>query len=240
MGPAPTPEEPPAAPPAAPEAPKPAAKPTADDDPTLVVIEPGGTGLEAGSLGDAGRAERRRRSEAGAPVAVINDKTLPKYTSGRVTTGAAPAPKSASASEAERAAAEEAYWRGRMRDLRTAWRRAAEAVPVLEREAEQLRVRFYAEDDPYVRDGRIKPAWDLTLENLRRTREEAARLEGEVAVALEEGRFRGALPGWLREAEDLEPAAPPPARRLVGEPRVLEGAQSIEPPVVGEDPPAGR
>ncbi|MFW6206659.1 MAG: hypothetical protein ACOC5J_01865, partial [Gemmatimonadota bacterium] len=64
----------------------------------------------------------------------------------------------------------------------------------------------YAQDDPYVRDGRIKPAWDRVLDRIGETRSRNGTLREELQQAVQEGRRAGALPGWLREGIELEPA----------------------------------
>jgi hypothetical protein len=118
---------------------------------------------------------------------------------------------------------DEVDWRGRVRDIRTRWADAASEVERLERQADQLRWDFYAEDDPYYRDERIKPEWDRVLDDLRRARQDVRAYREELAEAVEEGRGVGALPGWLREGVELEPEEPEsPVRRDPGEHDVEE------------------
>lgn len=206
---------------------------------TEIVILPGGK--EPGpSLMEAAAAERTRRATADPSVAEVTDKNLHQYRDGVVTT-AAPRPEAArpGAPSAEAAAAgaseggpagadPEAYWRARMRALRLGWHELGLEIERLEREAGELRRRFYAEDDPYVRDGRIKPAWDRTLDRLSEARREADLRRAEIAAATEEGRRAGALPGWLREGSELEPVPPRPA---------TDGAEPEEPTIADEPPP---
>ena len=75
----------------------------------------------------------------------------------------------------------------------------------LEKEAEGLRTRFYAEDDPVRRDREVKPAWDRALDLLDEARRTVARAQERLAELQDEGRRAGAMPGWLREGMELEP-----------------------------------
>lgn len=223
----------------------PGAEPAASR-PGVVVVDPGAAVEENRSKGlvDAARAERERRTHAGRPVAVINDKTLPHLPKGQLTYVN---PKTAKAkAEGESAATpamsggvslhDEAYWRGRALEIRTRWHAAQEEIEALQQRAADLRRRFYAEDDPYRRDGQIKPEWDRTLDRLAQQREEAVAAQRELAEFLEQGRREGALPGWLREGAELEPPVvhePKPGEAI--EPP--EAGQAIEPPELGESPP---
>lgn len=210
--------------------PTPARPPSSAAPPDEIVILPGGREAAPG-LVEAAAAERARKSAAAPSIAEVTDANLDTYGEGVVITRADPTTSDDAGRDglavADPAADPETYWRGRMSALRLAWRDVAEEIERLEREAGDLRRRFYAEDDPYVRDGRIKPMWDRTLDRLAEARAEAERLQTEVAAAAEEGRRAGALPGWLREGAALEPL-PPRA-----EP---ERAEPAEPTVVDEPP----
>src|ERR1700719_3030361 len=76
-----------------------------------------------------------------------------------------PAPPAGPAPPAVTAALvrDEKYWRGRALEIRQRWRKASDRIKELEEDIGLLRRRFYAQDDPYVRDGQIKPAWDHAL-----------------------------------------------------------------------------
>src|SRR4029078_9636142 len=105
----------------------------------------------------------------------------------------------------------------------------------LEARAASLRTRFYAQDDPYVRDGEIKPAWDPARESLDEAKERARSLEDQLGAVLEEGRQAGALPGWLRDGIELEPSERPydkPAHEVARE----RGNRGREPEGLGEPP----
>lgn len=216
----------PAAQPTPPETETEPAVPAPLPDPTVIVIEPGGVDSGDVDLVAASTAERERR--AGAPPASrsITNQNLVKAKPGERPPGKPVKP--AEPAGAEPAATVpggtgEAFWRNRSRELRQRWRDVVDEVADLESDADLLRRRFYAEADPYVRDGRIKPDWDRVLDRIRTLREEAARRRDAVSAHLEEGRRAGALPGWLREGIDLEPAA--------------EGARPEEGPHEAVEPP---
>jgi hypothetical protein len=202
-----------------------------------VVVDPGEE-EEGGpvSLVEAARAEKERRARAGQPIAVITDKTLPHYASkGQITVAdgnqrqepAAPAQPPGG----EPAVRDEHYWRSRALEIRLRWRQAADEVGELEQRSAELRQQFYREDDPFLRDNRIKPDWDRVLDRLRQARLEVDAARKELAAFLEEGRRAEALPGWLREGESEEPKDEPVEQ-------TPQPAQSIEPPVLAE--PAGE
>jgi hypothetical protein len=213
-----------------------AAAPVEDDVPSrddaVIVVDPGTDEGQPVSLVEAARAERERRARAGRPVAVITDKTLPGYAAkGQLTIAAPKAPKApAEAAEAATAVADEEHWRSRGLEIRRRWRQAADAVQELEQRAAEWRRRFYAEDDPYVRDGKVKPEWDRTLDRLQQVRAEVETAKQELTAYLEEGRRAGALPGWLREGIDLEPREEEPQP---------SPPEPIEPPILDEDGPDG-
>jgi hypothetical protein len=172
------------------------------------VVDPGG---ESGpTLVEAARAERERRARSGPPVAVITDQNV-AHSKGKITVAD---PKKPVATEADAAALriikDEQYWRSRALDIRTRLRQATDRVEDLELSAAGWRRRFYAEEDPYFRDGKIKPEWDRVLAKLEETRNEIETTRKELDDFLEEGRRAGALPGWLREGGELEPAEEKP------------------------------
>lgn len=210
--------------------------PKRQDDPNVVVVDPGDEEDGAVSLTEAARAERERRARAGRPVASITNKNLSEYArKGQITVldgkeekkeaGEVAAPSSLPTAPVR----DEQYWRSRALDIRGRWRDVADEIQELEQNAGKLRQRFYGEDDPYVRDTQIKPEWDRVLDRLRQAQVEVGTIQKELAEFLEEGRTAGALDGWLREGLDLEPEEEEPAKKTTP-------AQSIEPPVL--EPPA--
>jgi hypothetical protein len=236
------PPEPPAAEPApkptppAEPAPAPSTEPPAKDKDVEVVIDPGGAKAPV-SLLEAGRAERERRANSGPPVAVITDKNLKEYAAkGQLTVAdvrkSKPQPAAAPAPEGAEPVHDEQYWRSRSREIRARWKATAEELKKLEASAAGLRRSFYAEDDPYVRDSKVKPEWDRVLDRLQETRDEVETVKKELADFEEQGRREGALPGWLREGAELVPEA---EKKKNG----LDEHKPIEPPdyVPSEPPP---
>lgn len=192
----------------------------------VIVVESGEEGEGSSrSLVEAAKAERERKAQAAPPVAVITNKTLPRYATGQLTV-AEPKKKEGSGESAPAVPdlQGEQYWRQQGLEIRLRWRQAAEEVQRLEQSASDWRRRFYAQDDPYVRDGQIKPEWDRTLDRLEDARAEVESARQDLSRFLEEGRRAGALPGWLREGVDQEPeqktAEPPPGEPA--EPTVLD------------------
>ena len=204
--------------------------------------------------------ERRGREGKRPQAAVITDQNLAEYAAKGQLTEAKPGPppgtqtadakgpgatapgdptapalgdQAAAApgdTSAEGGPRDEAYWSGRAREIRQRWRQSADEIAALEKESAALRWKFYAEDDPYFRDQQIKPEWDRVLEDLRRARQDVRAYQRELADFMEEGRRAGALPGWLREGIELEPAQPEAAPANEQSPE----HQSIEPPIVDE------
>ena len=215
-----------------PEPPPPSEPPVATPSPpeTVIVLDPGDEPADAPeTLAEAARRERERRRNAPEPIAVINNKNLGDYAAGGSLTIAEPAnqvePEEAEALTAD--GHDEAWWRERGLEIRRQWRDSVDAVERLEGEAAELRRRFYATDDPYVRDAQVKPEWDRVLRELERARSDAEDGPRQVDQFLEEGRRAGALPGWLREGVELEPVPILPRE---------DTAEPTEPVVVDPEP----
>jgi hypothetical protein len=244
---APSPKAPAAAPTPAPDTPPPA--PPAQEekrqgDAAPVVVDPGTDSSETtpATLVEAAHAERQRRATAGKPVAVINDKTLPRYAAkGQITIAdpkakngkkdpAAATAAAAAAAEAK-AAHDEQYWRGKARQLRDAWRQSADEVKDLEQKSGELRLKFYAEKDSFLRDTQVKPEWDRVLDRLQQARLDVDAAKQDLTKFLDDGRAAGALPGWLDEGIEDEPEEAKTKEKDKDAPPV----QSIEPPVLNDD-----
>jgi len=212
-------------------APSEPAPPPAEQPPrpaTVIVVEEGGeAGATGGDLVAAARAERARRQTAGPPAVVLTDRNLKEFSRDQKLTEAAPTEREKSTGAgagAPDAAAEERYWRDRGRDLRAQWRQAAEELTADRDRAAELRVLFYATDDPFVRDGEIKPSWDRALERIGEREREIEEVRRELELFLEEGQRAGALPAWLDDGIELEPGPEQPEDGISepGEPAVVE------------------
>lgn len=223
------------------EVPKPTEEPrtgespvAAPKPPAVVVIDEGGLPPDQTprTLAEAARAEKERRAQASKPVVVLDNKSLAAHGKDQKLTVAEGVPTPAGAGDAATEGAatvrDETYWRHRGLEIRKQWRASADRITELQSEAEGLRRRFYAADDPYVRDNQIKPEWDRVLDELDSSRREAERSAEELEQFLDEGRRDGALPGWLREGVELEPA---------GKPLKSPSAEPGE-PVEATEPPA--
>lgn len=195
--------------------------------PTVVILgERAAAGSRPETLAEASRRAKAEREQAAPPVVVITDKNLASFVAGVHLTVAEPASDATPAApDAAAAGLDEAEWRRRGLEIRQRWKDAVEAVDRLEEEAADLRTRFYAADDPYVRDARIKPQWDRVLGELAEARRRAEEGPREVEKFLEEGRRAGALPGWLRTGSELEPVPVVPT---------VDGAAPIEPETAPE------
>ncbi len=238
-----------------------------DDDSTVILIE-SGTGEKRKSLLEAAADAREGRQNADPPLVRITDENLHEFQDAELTfaqpsedeaseSGAEPDSERDSAAgedgvsgegksgnDGERADVRleergEQYWRSRVLDIRRNLREATEKERELEERVASLRRSFYAEDDPYVRDGQIKQAWDRALGRLATARHEIEQLRRELSDTLEEGRRAGALPGWLREGIELEPSFEEgeeptddrePGDLSVHEPEELETVEPDEPP----------
>ena len=209
-----------------------------------VVIDPGDENQvltrsgERTSLIEASRAARAMKDTAPPPAIVIDNENLSDYADrGKLTIvspGAVPDDEpvdGVSAQQDAGPAKDEEYWRSSARELRELWAEAEEDITALSERADSLRLRFYAEENVYLRDSQIKPAWDRVLDRLDTARRQAVQYENELDTLLEEGRRAGALPGWLREGIELEPRR---ERRPRGD---LEDHESMEPDVVEEGKP---
>lgn len=222
---------------------------------TVKVIEAGGNAEEPKTLAEASQLAKSRQQDSGGPVATINDENLHEYAEGAEvivleSPPAAPGPSVAEPSaladetaEPAREAAvpaearDEDYWRSRALELRMGWRRTVDRIAELELEAAALRQQFYAEEDPYLRDSQLKPAWDRVLDRLEQLRERSVRYEQEIEQFVEEGRRSNAPQGWLNQGWELEPTTTELERlEQIGSPRGrIEAHQAIEPPVYEED-----
>ncbi len=219
---------------------RPAREAGTEDDDSVIRVDSAGRARQPRSLWEASVAAKERRKEAPTARIAINDENLHEYQEGSVTVGGSTARPDDGTTEAESATAPfgEEYWRSRVLDLRTRLRAAVDEMAELEERSADLRRSFYAQDDPYVRDGEIKPAWDRALDRMEETRGEILAVSRELDAALEEGRRAGALPGWLREGSELEPEPDELPRDLRSEtPRAHEPEEPYVIEIEEQEPP---
>lgn len=208
----------------------------------LIVVDEG-SGAVRPSPGELARTTRRETAGQGSSPRITNDNLADYARRGQVTMSGTPVAGKPAAGEAGEAAAgagtadavepvrDEAWWRGRAREIREEWRRTVDEIDELEAAAADLRWRFYAEDDPWVRDGDVKPEWDRALDRLSEARRRLEEYPRQLDELVEEGRREGALPGWLREGIELEPAP----EELPG--AAADPAEPVEPREVDETSP---
>ena len=208
---------------------------------TVKVIDAGGGSDNPKTLVEASRIAKAQKAREGVrePIATITDENLHEYAQdGEIivldSERAAPSQALAAQQGAPQAPAGgargEDYWRTRALELRMGWRRTLDRIGELELESAALRQQFYAEEDTYLRDSQIKPAWDRVLDLLEDLRGRAGRYEQELEVLVEEGRSTGALAGWLNQGWELEPTEEERDRF-----EQLAAHQSIEPPILDDD-----
>jgi hypothetical protein len=212
------------------------------DATVIPIVEPRGS--HPRTPWEAAVAAREQRKQNPRPRISVTDDNLHEFQDAELTFAepreAAPADAADGAGEGSGEEGEteevrgEEYWRSTVLDLRLRLRAAVDELAELDGRAAGLRRSFYAEDDPYVRDGEIKPAWDRALDRIDETRRDILRLYRELEDTLEQGSQAGALPGWLREGIELEPEPEelPHASEAIHEPS--------EPEVMEIEPPPGR
>jgi len=187
----------------------------------LAVVSGLGTGVRpllAQSLADVARKEEDRRKAVPAPAKVYTNKDL-----GAVAPGSppaeAPAPSSDAGKEADKGKADkdkadkgttdkvvagadktvkdQAYWSGRLKELRTQVERDTGYAEAMQTRLSSLNADFVNRDDPVQRAAIDRDRQKTQAELARLTK---AVRDGEKAVAdlLEEARRAGVPPGWLR------------------------------------------
>ncbi|MCB1056694.1 MAG: hypothetical protein KDD11_14425, partial [Acidobacteria bacterium] len=204
--------------------------------PAVVEIEPEADDAKPKSLVEAAEAERRRREQGSGQerLAVIDNKNLKTLAKGVELTYAGEENEPPEVAEQTDREEKEAYWRDALYQARLDWRQAVDEAEELEGQAAKLRQRFYSEDDPYVRDGQIKPEWDRVLDRIEQNKQDVARYRGEVDRLLDEGRAADAEPGWLDAGLELEPDTAGEDEVPPGE---LPAHQAVDPPTDdGEGP----
>jgi hypothetical protein len=153
-------------------------------------------------------ADKTRRKEAKASVAITNETLVTDPRKGRLTTSSprptSPAPTpgpevSRPAPAGGHDASAEVYWRERMHSARARVEELREQVRRFELESKKLENDFYSWDDGQYRDSVIKPAWDKKREEMETSRRDLEQAEKELSELPEKARQAGALPGWLRE-----------------------------------------
>ncbi len=188
--------------------PTPTATPTATPPINILLSKPNsGSPVSAGTLADFAGKVKLNLPEGGPRV--LTNESVKQLSEGiELTTsvGGGPAPLTAGASRDD---GKKAMWQQRYRDAVSRVAGLEAEIKRLETEVAGLEQAFYAHDDPFERDGKIKPAWDKALADLRAARSELEEARKGPDEVLNAARRDGALPGWFRGL-DQSPAASPP------------------------------
>lgn len=169
---------------------------------------------KAGSLSDVAKGVKLRLPEGESRV--LTNDSVRKLSEGVELTTAIPyeAPAvprvSGGASDASRE-----LWQQRYQYARWQAARLDREITRLEGEVAGLQNQFYALDDPFVRDGQVKPQWDAALAALREAKAQQAAVDAKPAQIIEQARRAGGLPGWFRGLPEPDPDRPPPVPREV-------------------------
>ncbi|MCH9648087.1 MAG: hypothetical protein K0U98_07605 [Deltaproteobacteria bacterium] len=181
---------------------------------------------------------KRQSGTSSMPIAVINNENLEEYaTSGELTyVDEEEVPEALPSGETSpETTGQEEYWRDQALETRLAWKQSVEERQRLEDRAAELRRHFYSEDDPFVRDGQIKPEWDRVLEQLAETRTQEVNFQRELQELYEEAQEAGADPSWIDEGIEFEPVTDKDYEE--GTPGEIRSHEVLDPPSVdGGDP----
>ncbi len=179
---------------------------------TIVTVSEQPTEATPRTLFEASQEARRQRAGRTAPptTVITNSNIAEQAEGGQLTILTETNEPENIAAPTTTDGVSEQYWRGEALRLRLNWKAEVEEVSALQTEVAELRRRFYDEDDPFYRDNEIKPAWDRALIAIEEAREEVAEYQDRMDAFLEDGRRSGALPGWLREGIEFEPARSKP------------------------------
>ena len=187
--------------------------PTATPPINILVSRAGGdAAMPVGSLADFAKRTRLKLPE-GQPRVLTNEsvKQLAEGIELTTTIGGGPVPRLSGPSRGD---GKKATWQQRYRDAVARIAGLESDVKRLESDANRLEQEFYAHDDPFERDAKIKPAWDKAVADLRAAQEALAAARKEPEEVLNAARRDGALPGWFRGLDEAGAAQAAPARPM--------------------------
>jgi hypothetical protein len=159
------------------------------------------------SLGDVAKKTESQKKGPAKPAKVYTNNDLPK-SDAAVTPPSTPAPPTAAAPAAgTQPAAEEkpadgprkdeAYWRGRVTEIRDNLQRAKMFQEALQTRINSLSADFASRDDPAQR-GAVASDRQKALAELERVKKEIKDFEKALSDLEDEARRAGVPPGWLR------------------------------------------
>lgn len=195
--------------------PPPPPSPTPTPTPRAVVVKRL-TGAPSGSLAEVAARTRLRTGQGGLTITNENLKELAgkveltTVSAQPVAVGTAGATLEGGEREASSEETSKRLWQQRYQRARGYLRFLEEEEVRLSREVERLKTEFYALDDPFRRDGVVKPAWDEALANLNETRARLGQARTLPDEVMQAGLRAGALPGWFRGLPEPAPVSSPP------------------------------
>jgi exonuclease VII small subunit len=210
-----------------------AAPPTATPTPTprlniLLSKESEQAAAPTGSLGDVAKRIKLKFPE-GQPRVLTNDSVKQLSQGVELTTGRDTGGSAYAAGGTAHESPKKEIWQQRYRDAVNRVADLEAEVKRLEGESARLERDFYAHDDPFQRDGVIKPAWDKAVNDLRQAQADLAEARTKPEEVMEAARRDGALPGWFRGLEGGGPA-PAPRGQAHGQPRAAPPTPAPIPP----------
>jgi hypothetical protein len=160
------------------------------------------------SLGDVAKKTETRKAPAGKPAKVYTNNDLPKaepsVTPPAASEQPAAAPPAASAQQpapepkpADGPKKDEAYWRGRVTEIRDNLQRARMFQEALQTRINSLSADFTSRDDPAQRSV-VAADRQKALAELERVKKEIKDFEKQLSDLEDEARRAGVPPGWLR------------------------------------------
>ncbi len=169
---------------------------------------------KAGSLSDVAKGVKLRLPEGESRV--LTNDSVRQLSEGVELTTAIPyeAPAVARVSGGASDASRE-MWQQRYQFARWEAVHLDREITRLEGEVARLETQFYSLDDPYVRDGQVKPQWDAAVTELREAKARQAEVKAKPGQIIDQARRAGGLPGWFRGLPEPDPDQPPPVPRTV-------------------------
>lgn len=180
------------------------------------------------SLVDAAKAARAARGDNGAvgtktPIVITNENLADYASKSSLATGdsggsggsskpvtAGSGPNGQSSSDEDAATAQKRdYWQRRYKQQAEHVEAIRREIESLDREIPKLWSDFYSRDDPFYRDGVIKPKLDQALARREALESQLAEGESRLPQIVESARQDGALPGWFRGIEIRTPPTTP-------------------------------
>jgi hypothetical protein len=154
------------------------------------------------SLADLARQEQERRKGVKAPAKVYSDRDVkPAPTPAVADKSALPPPVPNTPPPAEQKpkepAKDEAYWRGRVGQVKEELRRNEAFASALQTQINSLTGDFAARDDPFQR-AKLADDRQKALAELDRVKSEIDKGKKAIVDIEEEARRAGVPPGWLR------------------------------------------